>query len=153
MPSSFPMSWQRVLIYVPFEHVTSIVNVLLYKSISIISIFEIFMSRGFRSIIFPSLASSYSFLPFTLSAEYIGGICFMSPTNFSTHSLIFCSLIPVTSYSFKIVPVMSCVSVSTPSLHTALYDLSLSVRSSHTFVAFPRHTGSTPVAAGSSVPV
>ena len=50
-------------------------------------------------------------------------------------------------------PLMSSVSVVTPSWQTATYSLSRSAISSQSFVALPRHTGRTPVAPGSSVPV
>ena len=55
--------------------------------------------------------------------------------------------------SFKISPEVSWVSVSTPRSMTASYTLSLSVKISQTFVALPIHTGSTPSASGSNVPV
>ncbi len=50
-------------------------------------------------------------------------------------------------------PVISCVSVATPSRIFAIYSLSLSAMRSASFVALPKHTGSTPSACGSSVPV
>src|SRR5206468_672915 len=51
------------------------------------------------------------------------------------------------------VPVASCVSVATPSRSTARLALSACMRYSAIRVALPKHNTSTPVAAGSSVPV
>ena len=45
------------------------------------------------------------------------------------------------------------MSVLFPNKNVATYSLCLSLSMSHSFVAFPRATGSTPSAAGSSVPV
>ena len=42
------------------------------------------MGRASLSITMPSLARSQSFLPPTFKAETIGGICMISPRNFSS---------------------------------------------------------------------
>ena len=75
-----------------------------------------------------------------------------SPVKEKTASFT-CSSVTSTRCSSKTVPVVSCVSVTFPSSITATYSLFLSVKRSQTFVALPRHTGSTPSASGSSVPV
>ncbi len=70
--------------------------------------------RGFISTLSPALAYSYSFFPFIFIAEYIGGICFISPVKFFS---AFCTSFFVGSFfecvSF-ISPVISSVSLVFP---------------------------------------
>ena len=149
-PNFSPMSAQRVLMYVPFEQLTSIVTLLPF--ISKMSIEFIVTLRGLRSTSIPCLANSYSFLPFCFIAEYIGGICSISPTKLIIAAQI-SSPVTFTSVSVKTSPSASSVSVVLPKTNSAVYALSDSVSISLTFVAEPMQIGSTPVAIGSSVPV
>ena len=151
------------------------------------------MRRGFLSTLIPLRAMSYRRFPFTLMAEYMGGICSISPVKEAAVSRIFLQITlpssgsaskpsaersccastpagaadPAGSRSFdfnisrtfssgiraSICPLISCVSVLTPSLITATYSFSRSAISSQIRVAFPRHIGRTPSASGSRVPV
>ena len=96
----------------------------------------------------PALAMSQSFLPPTFKAEYIGGICFDGPMKERIASLN-SSIVMLTSFSSMTCPLISWVSVVMPSFISATYSFGMS----HSFVADPMHTGSTPVASGSRVPV
>lgn len=92
------------------------------------------------------------FFPLTFKAEYIGGSCSYPPTKRIIARSMSASP-TVTADSLRMVPLRSCVSVVIPSLRTASYSLLLSVIRSQSFVALPKHTGRTPTASGSSVPV
>ena len=90
-PSAFPMSAHMLLIYVPFEQAISNSNSLPSKEI--ISALSTNILRLFTSTSLPSLAYSYSFLPLTFSAEYMGGVCVITPLKFVTASCL--RLLPV----------------------------------------------------------
>ena len=150
VPDFLPMSSQSVLIYVPFEQLTSILalSVSNFKS----SIPKICIFRAFLSTSMPSRASLYSLLPSWWAAEYIGGICSISPINsfiISSNSVQFIRL----SLVFVTLPVESCVSVSAPKHIIHSYSFSAAIMYSTAFVAFPMQIGKTPSAIGSSVPV
>ena len=107
--------------------------------------------RGLRSTISPRLASSYSFFPFIFIAEYMGGIWLISPRN-PFAAAISSSFDGRVSQVFRTLPVVSCVSVETPSRSPAIYSLLSASANSTARVALPANTTSRPVAIGSSVP-
>ncbi|MPM92763.1 hypothetical protein SDC9_139899 [bioreactor metagenome] len=109
------------------------------------------IGRGARSTSPPLRAMSYSFFPPILIAEYIGGICKISPVNRgSTAASI--SRETDGSQRSSAVPVTSCVSVTRPRRSPATYSFFPFSANSTARVACPTKTGSTPVAMGSSVP-
>ncbi len=82
----------------------------------------------------------------------MGGVCICLPRNSlrrpsisrrETLALLRSRTLPCTSW----------VSVTIPKVISALYIFLVSVRRDASFVAFPRHIGSTPAAPGSRVPV
>ena len=66
-------------------------------------------------------------------------------------SILFSSIL--VSFSFKILPVESKVSVNIPNLNSAMYSLYVLIIISFSLVYRPIVTTKTPVAIGSSVPV
>ena len=95
----------------------------------------------FRSTSSPSLASSYSFMPPTLRAEYIGGICSYVPTNDATASARL-RLILVVKAAQHFSGSILCICFAAES-RLATYSLSLPIIRSATLVAFPTQTGNT----------
>ena len=111
------------------------------------------MARALRSTVLPCRASLYSGWPSCLSAEYIGGTCSISPSKprraafTAASSRVKPSTLAITS------PSLSAVSVRSPSFIRARYALSESSKNCDTLVASPKHSGNTPVASGSKLPV
>src|SRR5699024_11845835 len=76
--SPLPISTASVLTYVPFEQAVStskwmrLSSLVISETLFRLYIFTVLLGR---STVFPSLAYSYSFLPFTLTEEYIGTCC------------------------------------------------------------------------------
>lgn len=99
-----------------------------------------------------SLAYSYSFLPSTFTAEYIGTSWSYVPLK-ELIVFIISFLLKVLFSSFNMLPVISKVSVKIPSLKVAIYSLSWFVSKFDSFVALPIRQTKTPVARGSKVPV
>ena len=110
-PNSSPIFWHNVRIYVPLEHNTSISTTSSSMLSTLASNMVIFL--GLRSTSIPFLANSYSFLPPNLIAEYIGGICSISPMNFWI-AVTICSSVKLNSFTLNTFPLASCVSVVTP---------------------------------------
>ena len=108
-------------------------------------------ARGLRSTSRPCRARSYSFWPLILMAEYIGGICRMSPVNRGSAAAT-SGAVTATGCSSSTRPETSCVSVTRPSRSVATYSFSPLSAKETPRVACPTKTGSTPVAMGSSVP-
>ena len=105
------------------------------------------------STLFPSLAYSYNFFPFTLTALYIGTSILYSPINeFKTSSINSLLMFVISSFS-KTLPVISNVSVFIPSVTSAIYSLFKLVISSTSFNALLTAITKMPLAIGSSVPV
>src|SRR5690606_30628945 len=110
--------------------------------------------RTGRSTEIPALAYSYNFLPFTLTAEYMGGICVISPVRPSRTVSSCCRVIFFSSvFRSTISPVASSVSVEYPIATSASYVLHWYVLSSSTCVVLPMQNGNTPSTSESSVPV
>ena len=124
-PSFFPISAHSVLMYVPFEQTTRILYV---SSETFSGVREyISTSRASLSTSPPSLAISTSFRPPTFIAEYIGGTCIIFPTNErQTSSTSFSG--GILSLVVRTSPVMSSVSVVSPSFISATYSLSCIMR-------------------------
>ena len=78
---------------------------------------------GFLSTVIPLRAMSYRRFPLILTAEYIGGICSISPLK-SARAFSSCSRVTELSFSESVLPQMSSVSVVIPSLNDAVYSLS-----------------------------
>ena len=100
---------------------------------------------------FPSLAYLYAGTPFILIAEYVGGICFCTPTNelkVSTTSDLetFFKEVSITS------PSASSVFVLWPNFITASYDLSSFKNNFDSFVPLLSPMIKSPLASGSNVP-
>jgi len=76
----------------------------------------------------------------------------MCPIN-EENAVIISSFITLTSRVSKTSPVASCVLVVTPNFTPATYSLPESIIKSDALVAMPTHTGKTPDASGSNVPV
>ena len=110
------------------------------------------MLRGGRSTVSPARAYSYSALPSFLSAECMGGTCCCGPVKRSSTAAMSASL-TATGRSCSTSPSASPVVVVTPRRNVASYALSASRCIWLNLVAAPKHSGSTPVASGSRVPV
>ncbi len=82
----------------------------------------------------------------------MGGTCWMRPTNGASAASSAGASSAGTGRVSSTAPVRSCVSVVTPRRTVATYSLSRSTRYGVSLVASPIRMGSTPVAAGSSVP-
>jgi hypothetical protein len=113
----------------------------------------IVIRRASRSTVSPLRASSYSGTPPRFSAEYIGGTCSMSPRKRASTASSAASSTTAALRSASTAPSASPVSVVTPRHSVATYSLSESSRNCDHFVASPKHSGNTPVASGSRLPV
>ena len=107
--------------------------------------------RGGRATSLPCRASSYSFCPLILMAEYMGGTCISSPVNRGSSASSSCR-VTETGYCASTSPEVSCVLVTQPRCSPATYSLLPDSAKDTARVACPTNTGSTPVAMGSSVP-
>src|SRR5439155_597813 len=103
-------------------------------------------SRGSRSTSTPWRASSYRRRPSWWTAEYIGGICLIRPTNGRLASSRSRRSSRETVTSERARPSTSRVSVVSPKRTVATYSLSWSTRYGVSLVASPIRTGRTPVA-------
>jgi len=101
----------------------------------------------------PCRASLYSGWPFCFSAEYIGGSCSIAPRKSLIASSTAASVTPEASLTVSVSPSASAVAVVRPSVKVLSYPLSASSRYWENFVASPKHSGKTPVANGSRLPV
>src|SRR5699024_12858302 len=154
-PNAFPISTDNVPMYVPFEQVTFIRNGLVISPFECrCSILYIITFRSGRSISMFSRAYSYNFFPFTLIAEYIGGICIISPVNDASTCLISSSVGTESNvFSSTVSPSASSVVVLLPKNTSAIYCLCKGNKNEIIFVASPTQIGNTPSTEGSNVPV
>ena len=105
------MSAHSVRIYVPLEQHTRRRRVSPSRDSRVSS--WMVTGRGWRSTCLPFRARSHSFWPLTFRAEYMGGICMISPRKRSS-TAVSCPGVTLTSRRKSTVPVVSSVSVATP---------------------------------------
>src|SRR5690606_18575799 len=121
-PSTRPMSWARVRMYVPLLQATSI-SACVPDSDSRSMRWMVTWRAG-RSSSMPWRAYSYSGLPSRLSAEYIGGTCSMMPWKRDSASRRLASSTAKPSGArATTLPVRSPESVSSPNCSVARYEI------------------------------
>ena len=158
VPCDAPRSRAMLRIYVPFDTVNDASQNRRPPSSSPRprnSAERMVTGRGFRSMILPLRAASYPFTPFTLIAEYDGGIWLCGPTmpartrcdSAGSRRRSGTGAVRMT------VPSASSVSVAWPNTTRAVYVFVSESRYASRRVAGPTQMVSTPDAAGSSVPV
>ena len=130
------ISSHNTRMYVPLEHTTLKVILISYGSDSFLSKFcclSIFnncisvtlIDRGFLTIVSPFLAISYSLVPLTFIAEYIGGICSVVPIKeLSVFCIFSADILKSNGFSSITFPSLSPVDVLCPSESSATYSLS-----------------------------